>query len=44
MSASERFPLRRKLGAVGLIGASWVGDRWMSRDRENQLSEATSRS
>ena len=40
MSTPELFPLLSKLGAIGLIGALWVWERWMSRHRENQLSEA----
>ena len=40
MSTPDIIPLISKLGAIGLIGALWVWERWMSRDREAQLSEA----
>lgn len=40
MNVPDIFPLISKLGAIGLIGALWVWERWMSRDREAQLSEA----
>lgn len=40
MSISELVPMLSKVGAIGLIGALWVWERWMSRHRENQLSEA----
>ncbi|NBC96473.1 MAG: hypothetical protein GVY27_08985 [Deinococcus-Thermus bacterium] len=40
MAVDQIFPLLTKVGAIGLIGALWVWERWMSRHRENQLSEA----
>lgn len=40
MPIDQLLPVLTKFGAIGLIAALWVWERWMSRNRENQLSEA----
>jgi len=40
MTIEQILPLLGKFGAIGLIGALWIWERWMSRHRETQLDEA----
>ena len=40
MTIDQLLPMLSKLGAVWLIGALWIVERWLSRTRESQLTEA----